>query len=70
MLIQGEALALERDDPAKPRPAFDQELVARHERVLRTQAISHDPQAVQGGLIQVRPLEAAHQLQGVHAGDG
>ena len=70
VLIQGQALALEGDDPAKPCPAFDQELVAGHERVLRAQPVSHDPQAVEGGLIQVRPLEAAHQLQGVHAGDG
>ena len=28
MLIQREPLALERNDPAKPRPAFGQELVA------------------------------------------
>ena len=70
MLIQRQALALEGDDPAEPRPAFGQELVAGHERVLRAQPVRHDPQAVQGGLIQVRPLEAAHQLQGVHAGDG
>ena len=41
-----------------------------HERVLRAQPVRHDPQAIQGGLVEVRPLEAADQLQGVHAGDG
>jgi hypothetical protein len=70
VLVQGQALALEGDDPAKPRPAFDQELVTWHERVLRAQAVGHDPESVKGGLIQVRTLKAAHELQGVHAGDG
>ena len=70
VLIQREALALEGADPAQPRPALHQELVARHERILRAQPVGHDPQCVDGGLIQVRSLQAADQLQGVHAGDG
>ena len=51
VLLEGDALALERGDPAQPGPALGQELVGGHVRVLRAQPVGHDPQTVQRGLI-------------------
>jgi len=53
VLLQGEALALQRRDAAEPGPALGQELVGRQEGVFRAQPVSHDPQAVERGLVQV-----------------
>ena len=39
-------------------------------RLLRTEAIGHDPKSVVRGLIQAGTLQASHQLKGVHTGDG
>ena len=54
VLFQGDALPLQGCDAAKPRPALHEELVGRHERVLRAEPVSHDPQAVKRRLVQVK----------------
>jgi hypothetical protein len=70
VLAQGQPLPPEGHHPAEPGPSFGHELITGHERILRAQPVRHDPQPVQGGLVQVRPLQATDQLQRVHPGHG
>jgi len=51
-------------------PALFEQLAGWHERVFRAQAVSHDAQAVEGGLVQVRTLKPAYEFKRVHAGHG
>jgi hypothetical protein len=66
VLLERHPLALHLGHPAEPGPAFGQQLVGRHERVLRAQPVGHDPQGVERSRVHVRPLQPAHQLQRVH----
>jgi hypothetical protein len=53
VLFEGQALPLQRCDAPKPCPAFGKELVCGHEGIFRAQPVSHDPQAVDRGLIKI-----------------
>jgi hypothetical protein len=68
VLREREALRVEFDDTAQPLPPLDEELFARHERVLRGEPVRRDPQGVKRGIVDVGPVEAAHDLQRLHAG--
>jgi hypothetical protein len=69
VLPQCQPLALELSDPAQPGLPFGQELIGRQEWVLRAQPVRHHPQATQRGVIKIRTLQPADQLQRVHACD-
>ncbi|MFF7371893.1 hypothetical protein [Streptomyces tricolor] len=59
---------MEVDDTAEPLPPLDEELFTRHERVFRGKPVRCDPQGIKRGVVDIGPVETAHDLQRLHAG--
>ena len=65
MLAEGELAVEHGDHAAQPCPAFGEQLVGGHERVLAAQPFDGDPQAVQSRVVYRRRPKSGQDLRGI-----